>query len=156
MVIDPKIPKLSQDTDIGSKTRSSLIWNTSLKIIYEVFRFSISIIIARILDPKDFGIMGMASMIVFYANSMTNFGFNLALIQRKEINKDHVNSVFTIDIAISFIFTVVVVLLSTPIASFFRTPELTNVLLVLSLVFILTSLYKMPQTLMKKNVKYID
>ena len=140
--------------DIGSRIRSSLLWNTSLKVLYQIFRFGITIIIARLLDPKDFGIMGISTMIVFYANSITNFGFNLALIQRKEINDRHINSVFTVNILISLVLMMGVISLSSPIAKFFLVPELENVLLVLSWVFVMTSFYQLPLTLMKREINF--
>lgn len=140
--------------EIGSKTKSSLIWNTSLKIIYQVFRFGISIIIARMLDPKDFGIMGIATMIVFYANSITNFGFNRALIHKEKINESHINTIFTIDIAISLFLTLATVLFSSRIADFFKTPELTHVILSLSCVFLLTSFYYIPVTILKRRLDF--
>jgi len=140
--------------DIGSKTKAGLMWNTGSKIVFQAFRFGVSIAIARILDPKDFGIMGIATMLVFYANSITNFGFNQALIQRKDIEGKHIYTVFTINVAISSSLAVITVLLSNQIALFFQIPELTNVLLVLSSIFILTSFYQMPMTLMKRQIDF--
>lgn len=140
--------------DIGSKTKSSLIWNTSLQIIYQVFKFGISIAIARILDPKDFGIMGIGTMIVFYMNSITNFGFNRALIHRKEMNKEHIDTVFTIDLALSSLLMAVVIIYAGPISVFFGTPELTVVLPVLSCVFLLTTFYQMPVTIYKRQLDF--
>ena len=140
--------------DIGGKTRSSLIWNTSLKIIYQIFRFGISIAIARILDPRDFGIMGIATMLVFYMNSITNFGFNRALIHRKEMKKEHVDTVFTIDLVISLLLTSVVIVFAWSISEFFGTPELTAVLPVLSCVFLITTFYQMPVTLYKRQLDF--
>lgn len=98
--------------------------------------------------------MGIATMMIFYANSLTNFGFNNALIQKKEINEKHISSVFTIDIIISLILTIGIIFLSHHIAVFFHMPELTNVLLVLSPIFIITSFYQMPITLMKRDVNF--
>ena len=140
--------------DIGKKTKSSLIWNTALKLVYQVFKFAISIIVARLLDPKDFGIMGMATIVVFYANSVTNFGFNRALVQRKDINESHINTVFTIDIAISFFLTGVILLFAHNIAGFLQLPELTHVLFMLSPIFIMTTFYQIPVTLFKRSLDF--
>ena len=56
-------------SDIYSRTKEGLFWSTGLKMIFEVFRFGISIVIARILDPLDFGIMAIGAMVIYYSNS---------------------------------------------------------------------------------------
>ncbi len=140
--------------DLGSKTKSSLIWSSSLKLVFQVYKFAVAIVIARILEPKDFGIMGIASMIVFYANSLTNFGFSRALIYKKEINKAHINSVFTINMVVSLVLTIITFLLSGKVAGFFKVPELTSVLLLLSSVYIITSFSTIPMTLLKRGLDF--
>ncbi len=140
--------------DIGKKTRSGLYWNLSLKIPYEILRFVVSIFVARILDPKDFGIVSIATMVIFYSNSVTNFGFKRALVQRKEITEQHINSVFTVDLAISALLTVVFLLVASPIAAFFDAPECKNVIRVLSVVFVVTTFYDLPYTLLIREVDF--
>ena len=65
--------------DLGQHIKSSMFWNTVLPILQQTLKFVISIYIARLLLPKDFGIMGIASVIVFYANNITNFGLSNAI-----------------------------------------------------------------------------
>lgn len=125
-----------------------------MKAVYQVFKFAISIIIARLLDPKDFGIMGLATMVVMYADSLTSVGFNRALIQRKDISDEHVSSAFTVNLSISVLFTIVIILMSEKLAYFFRVPELKNVLIVLSSVFVMSCFFQIPLTLMKRQLDF--
>ena len=140
--------------DISSKTKSSLYWNVALKIIYEVFRFATAIIVARILDPKDFGIVSIATMVIYYANSFTNFGFNQALVQRKDITEKHINSVFTFDLVISLAMGLLALLSSDAISRFFNSPESADVIRILSLVFILTTLHDLPYILLRREIEF--
>ncbi len=140
--------------DIGSKTKDSLIWNTSLKLGFQVFRFAISIVIARILDPRDFGIMGIASMIILYSDNLTSLGLNRSLIRNKEISDMHVNTVFTINFSISLLFTSIIVIFSQRIADFFNMPELRSVMLSLSCIFIISTFYQIPLTLMRRQLDF--
>jgi teichuronic acid exporter len=140
--------------DNSKKTKKSLYWNLSLKVPYEIFRFGVSIVVARILEPKDFGIVSIASMIIFFSNTLTNFGFNHALVQRKEITTRHIHSVFTVDLLISC-FMICVFYFSAPgIASFFHSPESKNVIRVMSLVFIITTLYDLPYALLRRDLNF--
>ena len=140
--------------DLGSKTKSSIIWTTLLKGFYQSYRFVLSIIIARMLDPEDYGIMSIATILVFYANGITSLGFNASLIQRKEINEKHINSVFTVNMTISLVLMIFLILMSNQIALFFNIPELRNVFLALSPIFILMVLFQMPVCLMKREVNF--
>lgn len=142
------------EESIGSKTKKSLYWNVALKIPYEIFRFVVSIIIARYLDPEDFGIVSIATLTIYYANSFTNFGFNQALIQRKEINSDHINSVFTLDIIISLAFSTVFYYFSGDLAHFFNSPQSENVIKVLSVVFLITTLHDLPYVLFRREIDF--
>ena len=140
--------------DIGKKTRSSMYWNLSFKIPYEVFRFGISIVVARLLDPRDFGIVSIATMIIFYSNTLTNLGFKSALVQRKEITDEHISSVFTADLAISCVMACLFYFLAPLIAGFFHAPESIAVIRVMSLTFILTTFYDLPYTLFRRDLNF--
>ena len=140
--------------DISSKTKSSLYWNVALKIVYEIFRFASSIIVARILEPKDFGIVSIATMVIYYANSFTNFGFNQALVQRKDISDRHINTVFTFDIAVSVFMGLMALLSAETISRFFNSPESADVIRTLSLVFIITTLHDLPYILLRREIEF--
>ena len=145
---------MSMALGIEDKTRQGLLWSTIIKIIFHIYRFSISIVIARLLDPQDFGIMAIATMVVFYANSFTEFGFNNALIQLPTISKRHVNTVFTINLIISFTLLILTILLSEAIAHYFHSPESEMVLKALSIVFVVSTLYEMPRTLLRRSIDF--
>lgn len=140
--------------NIGGKTRNSLYWSLSLKIPYEIFRFGTSIIVARILEPKDFGIVSIATMTIYYSNLFTNFGFSQALVQRKDITNRHINTIFTFDLAVSIFFVLLFYLLAPAIASFFNSPESQAIIRVLSLIFILTTFQNIPYTLLRREINF--
>ncbi len=140
--------------DVEKKTKNSLYWNVGLKIPYEVFRFFASIITARILDPQDFGIVSIATMVIFYANSFTNFGFNQVLVQRKEITEHHIKTVFTVDIMMSVMMMLLLLLTSESIAIFFNSHESIDVIRIMSIVFIITTLHDLPYVLLRRDLEF--
>jgi hypothetical protein len=56
--------KIERDKNYGQKTKESLIWSTTLQAAFQVFRVTTATIKARILDSRDFGIMGMAILTI--------------------------------------------------------------------------------------------
>lgn len=140
--------------DVSSKTKSGLYWNVSLRIPYEIFRFVTSIIVARLLEPSDFGIVSIATITIYYSNTITNFGFNQALVQRKEVNDDHINSVFTVNLLLSVFLAALFFIISPYIANFFNSPESEDVIKVLSLLFVITTFHDLPYALLRRHIEY--
>lgn len=139
---------------VGKRTRSGLYWVLGLKIPFEIVRFAVSIEIARLLEPGDFGIVSIATILIYYANALTNFGLGQALVQRQEISDEHVNSVFTIDFSVSAVLAGSVYFLAPLIADFFRSPESRAVIEVMSLVFVITAVHDLPHALLRRNLEY--
>lgn len=139
---------------LGKKTRSGLYWILGIKVPFEVVRFAGSIVMARLLDPKDFGIVSIATMMIYYANALTNMGFNQALVQHKEIDNKHISSVFTFDLIISSALAVLLYLLAPAISAYFNSPESKNVIRVMSAIFIITTVYDLPYALLRRNLEY--
>ncbi len=131
-----------------------MYWNMSFKIPYEMFQFGISIVVARLLDPKDFGIVSIATMIIYYSNTLTNLGFKSALVQRKEITSEHISAVFTADLVLSSFLMCLFYFLAPLIASFFHSPESLNVVRVMSLTFVLSTFYDLPYTLFRRELNF--
>ena len=135
-------------------TRSQLYWNTLLKIPGQIVSFGISIFVARILVPNDFGIMGIAMMLIGYTNLFTDFGFGEAIIQKRIENKRTLNSIFTMNLAVSLLLAALFFLSSGYIAGFFKSPECKNVIKVLSAVFVVTSFSAVPSAMLRRDMNF--
>jgi PST family polysaccharide transporter len=142
------------ENEIIDKTRAGIYWKLFLGIFYEILRFCISIVIIRILDPKDFGLMVIASLVIHYANLIANFNLNQALVQKDEINDKHITTAFTVDLFISISLTALVFFLAPFIAGFFRAPNSEKVIKVLSLLLILTTFENLPTAFFRRNIDF--
>jgi len=135
-------------------TRIQLYWNTLLRVPAQAFSFIISIFVARLLDPRDFGIIGISMMLIGYANMFTNFGFSDAIIQKGIDNKKSLNSIFTFNLAFSVILAAGFFQSAGMIADFFNTPECRPAIKVLSFVFIITAFPVIPNSILRKNMEF--
>lgn len=141
-------------SDQSVSTRSQLYWNTLLKIPTQIVSFVISIIVARILSPNDFGIMGIAMMLIGYANLFTGFGFGEAIIQKGIRDNKTLNSIFTFNIAVSVALALIFYLSAGYVAVFFKSPECEKVIKVLSSVFIITSFSAVPYSVLRRDMNF--
>lgn len=135
-------------------TRKQLYWNTLLKIPTQIISFGISIVVARILVPGDFGIMGIAMMLIGYANLFTAFGFSEAIIQKGVRDSRTINSIFTFNLAVSSALAVLFYLLAGQIAIFFQSPECELVIKVLSVYFVITAFSAIPNALLRRDMDF--
>ena len=122
------------------KIAKSFIWSLLEKFGSQGLQFIISIILARILLPEDYGIVALIQIFIQIANVFVVDGFNTALIQKKDSDELDFSSVFFATCIIAFLLYVIIFFLSPIIASFYNQSELTKVLRIFSLSLIYTPL----------------
>lgn len=104
--------------------------------------------------PEDFGIMAIGMILVNYVNTFTDFGFTNALIQKDNITKDHINSVFSINFIISCLLTVICFFGAPFVATLLDSKNAEPVIKALSCIFILTSFTSIYEATFKRELKY--
>lgn len=145
---------ISESENLSEKTKQSMVWYTTIPFIMHFFRLANSIILARLLLPSDFGIIGIITVIMFYCDSFTNFGFARAIIQKTEIKKNHYYSFFSFNLTISLIFFITIQLSATSIAQYFSEPDLSDALKVFSFMFLITACNAGPTVKLKRELKF--
>lgn len=140
--------------DQNVHTRSQMYWSTLLKIPTQAVAFILSIVVTRILMPGDYGIMGVAMMLIGFANLFTDFGFSSAIVQKQVRNKDTLQSIFTFNFAVSVVLAVVFSFSARLIAAFFKSPECENVVIVMSSYFVITSFSAVPRAILRRDLNF--
>ncbi len=122
-----------------TKSKISFLWSLNSKITLVIFEFFTQLILARLLFPKDFGIIAIVMIFISFGRAITNAGLSQALIQKKKSNSVEDNSVFYFNLFVGLIFTFIVFLCSKFIAGYFSEPILKNILRVISFWFIINA-----------------
>ena len=112
---------------------TGIIWQYVQKLGTQAVQFIVSIILARLLCPEDFGTIALLGVFISLSNLFIDSGFGNALIQRKNIDDVDCSSVFYLNIGVSLIIYLIVFLSAPFVASFYKIPQLTILLRVLSL-----------------------
>jgi PST family polysaccharide transporter len=147
---------MNEERNNGKKksTRVQIYWNTLIRLPPLLINFIISILVTRILAPKDYGILGISMMLIAYANLFTNFGLSEAIIQKEIYNKKILHSIFTFNLLFSLFLACVFYLTAGLIAEFFRSPECKMAIRVLSLFFIITSFPVIPNAILRRDMNF--
>jgi len=140
--------------NLRKKTISAVLWSGSEKIGLQVVQFVISIILARILFPSDYGLLGMLAIFFSVSSSFIDTGFNEALIQKKAATKLDFSTIFYFNIAASVFFFSLLVIFAPLIAKFFDEPRLTNLTRFMALSLIISSFGMVQNTYFRKDLNF--
>jgi teichuronic acid exporter len=123
--------------------KKGLLWSTIEVVVKRVFDFFVKLVLARLLFPEEFGIVGMATVFTSFIQVLSEMGVGSALIQRKKENiKDiHFQTVFWTSLVWSILMYLILVFLVTPFAAkFFDEPVLLQIVPILSLPVLVSSI----------------
>lgn len=124
---------------LRQKTLKGTIWSFAERFTAQGIHFLVMIIIARLLSPKEFGLIGMLAIFLAVAQSLIDSGFSQALIRKQDRTDIDKNTVFYFNVVISIILYLLLYLISPWVASFYNEPELSEVMRVVCLVVIINS-----------------
>ena len=96
-------------SSLKAQTFKGIGWTSLSNFLEKFSQFCITLFLARILTPDDFGIIGIILIFSGLANVFRDFGFTNALIQRKEIKNIHYQSIFWLNIIIGTSLTLIFV-----------------------------------------------
>ena len=114
-------------------------WVFSLRIIQQLFGFARIVIIARVLAPSDFGLMGIALLMMMILETFSETGFKEALIQRKGYIEPYLDAAWTVLIIRGFILFTILFLIAPYAALFFNAHEAKIIIQVIGLAILLES-----------------
>lgn len=126
---------------MASSLKSTLVhgvvWNTIEKVVVKGSAFVIGVVLARILSPSDYGLIGMLSIFIALSNVFIESGFAKALIQKKKCSDIDFSTAFVTNLSISIIIYFLLFILAPYISEFYDEPSLTKITRVLSINFVL-------------------
>lgn len=121
------------DRAIRGAAARGMVWVLLEKFGLQALQFGLSIVMARLLAPSDYGIVGMLAIFLAISQMFIDSGFGAALIQKKDRTEIDYATVFYFNLAVGILFYAVLFLAAPWIAEFYRMPILKNVCRVVAL-----------------------
>lgn len=140
--------------NLKQKTFKAFRWDFIGRLGNQGLSFLMSVILARLLSPADFGLISIVSVIIAMSNIFVETGLGSALLQRQDVRDTHYGSVFYFNIVVGGILTIVLFFSSGYIATFFNKPEINLIAKVMSLSFILNAFGTVRRLWLYKNLNY--
>ncbi len=140
--------------NLKEKMVGALKWSTVDRLGQQAVQFAIGVVLARLLSPDDFGLIGMIMIFAALSYVIVDSGFGQALIRRKDANETDFNTVFYFNLASSLIIYAVLFFAAPLIADFFSQPQLKNLSRVIFLAVIFNSLYLVQFAQLNRSMDY--
>ena len=142
------------EQSLKDKTVKGTIWSGIDNIAQFGVTFLVSIVLARLLSPDDYGLIGIIAIFTTVSNALINGGFTSALIRKKDATDEDYNTSFIANLVMSILLYALIFIGSPFIADFFNRQELISLTRVSSLSMIIGALALVQQTILTKRIDF--
>lgn len=140
--------------DLKKETAKGVAWSGIDKIANGGIQFLANIVLARMLTPKDFGLLAIIAIFVQISQTFIDSGFGNALIQKKDRSQTDYSTVFFFNLVLSFGFYVILFFCAPLIADFFDNEKLTSLTRVVGLNLIIGALVSVHKTRLTVQLRF--
>lgn len=141
-------------SSIKEQTLSSVKWTAIEKFGLQGMQFILGIIMARLLTPDDYGIIGMIAIFLAISSSFIDSGFGNALVRKLDCTEEDYNTVFYFNIVVALVCYTILFVAAPWIADFFHTQILCVIVRVQSVNLLLNSLMQIQVAKLRKNLDF--
>ena len=143
---------MSSDTQLKQRTAKGLLWggigNGAMQLLNLVF----GIFLARLLTPADYGVVGALTIFSATAGLLSESGFTLAIVNKREVSDADYNAVFWFNVAASLTLYLILFCCAPAIARFYKTPEMLPLARFLFTSFVFGGLATAPAAYLFRNL----
>lgn len=132
----------------------AFIWDYFGNMAINGVSFVVTIFLARLLEPADFGLIAMIMVIIGIATVFTDVGLGSALIQRRRVHPAHYYSVFYFNIFAGLFLTLITYFSAILVSEFYENKELLSLTQVMSLLFVINAFSSVQRTRLRKELNY--
>jgi O-antigen/teichoic acid export membrane protein len=139
---------------LKQKTIHGLFWSFVETFGNQGFQFVVGIILARLLLPEDYGIVGLLAIFMGITGVLVDSGFKISIIRSQDLTNVDCSTIFYVNLLVSIICATLLFVLATSIAIFFRKPELINITRAFALIPIINGFGLVQSALIFKNLQF--
>lgn len=141
-------------SDLKKKGLKSSVWNFFNLLINQLRNFIVTLVLARLLTPADFGLVSMAMVLNSILDFFVDFGFSSAIIRKSKITDIEISTVFWWNIILGGICTFLVFICAPILAWFYEMPKLVSVVHITSWSFFISSFGTLQTALFQRSLNF--
>jgi len=132
----------------------NFLWEYSGRLITIGTGLIITAILSRLLSPADYGVMGLVMAVSGIARMFLEFGFGSAIVQKGDINNQQLSTIFFLNTGMGLVIYGILFSFAPLVSRFYEIPELTFILRVGAITFLLSPLNLVPSALIQKRMLF--
>ncbi len=144
----------SDEPELRHRTLGGMLWTTSGAGVQTVLRTILMLVLARLIGPEAFGVVGAAVVILNIALVLGQLGLNVAIVQRAELDAAHVRTAFTLAFFWGTALSCAIALLAPAVTAFFGFAGLTDVLRAIALIPLLSNASLVAEGLLQRSLAF--
>lgn len=117
-------------------------------------QFVIGIILARLLTPKEFGLIGIITIVIAISQTFVDSGFSQALIRKNDCRREDYSTAFYFNLSVGVLFYVILFFSAGPIGNFFKEPQLFHLIRVLGIILVINCVGLIQRTILIKQIDF--
>ncbi|MBK6781291.1 MAG: lipopolysaccharide biosynthesis protein [Gemmatimonadetes bacterium] len=131
-----------------------IAWTGALRWATQILNWSITIVLARILTPGDYGLYGFTALYVGLVQLVNEFGLGAAIIRRRDLSDDQISALGGMSLALGVGLWGLSFLAAPLVAQFFHAPALAGPLILQSFLFVTTAVKVLPKSIMSRDMQF--
>ena len=139
---------------LKKQTLNGVKWTSGSMVIETILQFAQISILARFLEPADFGLMAIMMVVIGFSQAFQDMGLSNAIIQRQKVSHIQLSSLYWVNIASGVVLSLITITISPFVANFYNEPRITNMMALLSSVFILVAIGNQYRVLCRKEMDF--
>jgi len=143
--------------DSGALDRAALhgaVWVSATKPLTQAVSWVVTILVARLLTPHDYGLTTMAGAFLGLVSVLGEFGIGTTILTRRHLQSHQINALNSVSIALGVASVIVCTLCAWPLGRFFRSTELPLVIVALSTTFLIDSAQVVPAAMLRRELAF--
>jgi PST family polysaccharide transporter len=142
------------DVSLSARAANSTIWSFSQKFVVRGLNLISTAIIARILFPEDFGLVGMAVLVMGVVGLFKNYGFGSAIIYKKTADQIDLSTAFWVNVFVGIVLFIICNLAAPVGEQYFKNEQIGPIISLLSFNFLIASLGTINNTILTKEIRF--
>ncbi|HMI63380.1 MAG TPA: oligosaccharide flippase family protein, partial [Puia sp.] len=139
---------------LRSKAMNGSAWAILEKFSLQIVQFIVSVVLARLLEPRDYGLIAITAIFTGISGAITDGGFEKTLIRETDVSPLQVNSVFYMNAGLGVVMMAVLSLSAPALAAFFNEPALIPILRVVSIGLFINALGQVQRVLLMRELHF--
>ncbi|MDQ3699233.1 MAG: lipopolysaccharide biosynthesis protein [Gemmatimonadota bacterium] len=131
-----------------------IAWTGGAKWLTQTLRWASTLLIARLLTPADYGLVGYATVYLGLVSMVSEFGLGAAIVQQRDLGERQIARLGGVSVLLGAALAALTVAMSWPVASFFGEPRVQLVLAVLGVMFLVRGIRVVPRSLLNRDLRF--